>query len=179
MTSEFGLLQRSRVTVDASVRAAHLGSIREELRRAHRPTRRFRLLAVAVAVVFAVPVIALAADRSQPGDFLFPVRQVVDRVTDLVAAETQRDHSLESDIAPTDAGTSEPSREESHDQTITDRDHETTDRQDHATETTTTLGERHRDVPPDDGHGDQSRDPSSDETRSDDRHSDREGGSQP
>jgi hypothetical protein len=75
------MIEQTRIRVDAATRARHLEAVEQAL--AHqrkRRTRPGRALAVAVALVLLLPVVAFAAERSQPGDLFYPVRQVLERV---------------------------------------------------------------------------------------------------
>ena len=65
------------ITVDPQTRQRHLNAISESLRNVKPGRGRYRLMAFAVAAVFMIPVLALAAEKSQPGDFLYPLRQVI------------------------------------------------------------------------------------------------------
>lgn len=83
MSGMFPELDDLRITVDPSTRERHLSAIGSALRSAQRPRRRrrYRLMAVAAAIVLLLPVIALAAERTGPGDLLYPVRQLFERVS--------------------------------------------------------------------------------------------------
>lgn len=75
------MLGQTRITVDTATRDRHLASVEKALEH-HRKgrTRPGRALVVAVAMVLTLPVVAFAAERSQPGDLFYPVRQVLERV---------------------------------------------------------------------------------------------------
>lgn len=76
--TRFPELEQVRITVDGSTKAQHLAAIDAELIAVKiPPRRRFRLFAVAVTTLLLLPVIALAAERAQPGDLFYPVRQLV------------------------------------------------------------------------------------------------------
>ncbi|MGI9610527.1 MAG: hypothetical protein ACR2NL_09580 [Acidimicrobiia bacterium] len=77
MSQSFPELQVLRISVDPATRERHLDAIHSQLRKAARPRRRRRLLSLALAVVLLVPVVALAAEQSLPGDFLYPVKKAV------------------------------------------------------------------------------------------------------
>lgn len=78
MSRMFPELEAVRVVVEPGVRERHIRAISDSIASLpNPPRRRFRLLAVAVAVVLTLPVLALAAENSQPGDFLYPVREVL------------------------------------------------------------------------------------------------------
>ena len=131
MSEKFPELYGVRLEMRAEARARHIRAIQDELRAAQPVRRRWRLMVVAVAIVLTLPVLALASQRAEPGDILYPVREVVDWVTDLApsgvdtAAQTDRadsegepvrDHEAR-DLAPTDDGSpseSQPGDEERH-----------------------------------------------------------------
>lgn len=95
MSSQFPELDGVRLTVPDEVRERHLTVITSALRgsRPRRP-RRFRMLALAAALVLALPVIALAAEDSVPGDFLYPVKRVFEPVVALFDADVMADHRV-------------------------------------------------------------------------------------
>ena len=74
----FEQLAALRVDVDERVREAHLGAIAAALGSA--PSRRSRRwpLAVVVATLVAGPVTAIASESSVPGDFLYPVKLIIE-----------------------------------------------------------------------------------------------------
>lgn len=73
-------LNGARIEVDTSTRQHHLGVIGAalEVERSRR-SRPGRALAVAIALLLLLPVVAFAAERSEPGDALYPVRQAMER----------------------------------------------------------------------------------------------------
>lgn len=75
MSDMFPQLDQLKVEVGSDVKDRHLAAIGAELRK--QPTgRRFggRAFAVAVALVLLLPVIAVAAENSVPGDFFYPLK---------------------------------------------------------------------------------------------------------
>ncbi|MGD2101188.1 MAG: hypothetical protein PVG83_03060 [Acidimicrobiia bacterium] len=89
MSAAFPELDVVRVEVSAVTRDRHLSAIEAELASKRRPRgRRFRLMVVATAILLLLPVIALAAERTGPGDLLYPVRQVLERVSDVVGVSS-------------------------------------------------------------------------------------------
>ncbi len=76
-------LRQARIVIDDDTRRAHLAAIDDAIVESTRqPRRHGRALAVALAAVLLVPVVALAAERSEPGDFLYPVRQLIHQTLD-------------------------------------------------------------------------------------------------
>lgn len=74
-------MDRVRVSVDEVTRQGHLDSISSAIRNADASrSRRPRFFAVAVALILLLPVIALASERSVPGDFLYPVKRAVEPI---------------------------------------------------------------------------------------------------
>lgn len=72
-------IEQIRIVVNEDTRRRQMAAIEDALAEAKHPARRRgRALAIALAVVLTVPVMAVAAENSQPGDFLYPVRQVFD-----------------------------------------------------------------------------------------------------
>lgn len=69
-------LYQTRISVDDRTRRRHLDAIEAAISDRVRYRRPGRALAVAVALVLAIPVMAVAADQAEPGDFLYPVRQL-------------------------------------------------------------------------------------------------------
>ena len=95
MSRQFPELDSVRVSVADDVRERHLAAIGNELRSAGRPRiRRFRLLAVAVALVLALPVFALAAEDAVPGDALYPIKRMLEPVVSLVDRDVAVDHRV-------------------------------------------------------------------------------------
>ncbi len=118
-------LGRARIEVDAATRERHLDTIDRVLgeARSHR-TRPGRILAVAVSLVLLLPVVAFAAERSAPGDLLYPVRQAMERVNirlpelDSASFDSQLDEGSGSsgtipttDQRPNPTTTTEPERD--------------------------------------------------------------------
>lgn len=88
MSAVFPELDAVRVEVSAATRERHLSAIETALASTRpRRGRRFRLMAIATAILMLLPVIALAAERTGPGDLLYPVRQVFERVADVIGAQ--------------------------------------------------------------------------------------------
>lgn len=77
MSREFPQLDALKVEVRPDARDRHLKAIASAVAEAKPRRPRYRLLAVAIAVVFLLPVIALAADNAQPGDLLYPIREAM------------------------------------------------------------------------------------------------------
>ena len=95
MSRQFPQLDSVRISVGDDVRERHLTVIVDELRSARKPrVRRFRLLAIAVALVLALPVIALAADDAVPGDALYPIKRILEPVVSLVDRDVEVDHRV-------------------------------------------------------------------------------------
>ena len=95
MSRQFRELERIRVSVAEEVRERHLTAISDELRSARTPRmRRFRLLAVAVAMVLVLPVLALAAEDAVPGDALYPIKRMFEPVVSLVDRDVAVDHRV-------------------------------------------------------------------------------------
>ena len=81
MNLAFPELDQIRVTVDETTRTRHLAAVDAAL--SERPRAfwgRGRILALAVVLVLLLPVMALAAENSVPGDFLYPVKRAVEPV---------------------------------------------------------------------------------------------------
>lgn len=95
MSRRFPELDRIRVEVDDDVRDRHLAAIGAAVRSARAPRlRRFRLLAVAVAVVLALPVMALASENSVPGDLLYPIKRVLEPLVSVLDRDVEADHRV-------------------------------------------------------------------------------------
>jgi hypothetical protein len=85
MSREFPELDVFKVSVDEQTRDQHLSVISNAIHKPQRTRGRHRLLAVAIAAVLLVPVMAFAAERSLPGDFLYQFkRSVVEPVVSVV-----------------------------------------------------------------------------------------------
>lgn len=96
MSREFPELEQIRLVVDDSVRERHLGVIAAEVRARRVPRfKRFRLLAVATALLLLLPVIALAADDSVPGDALYPVKRLFEPIVSLFDRDVEVDRRVE------------------------------------------------------------------------------------
>lgn len=114
MSVSFPELDAVRVQVGAPTQERHLSVIESALRATARPgRRRFRLMAVAVAILLLLPVIALAAERTGPGDFLYPVRQILESVTDA--------RPLPDAVPPAVGIPGDPSDSDASETTLTDR----------------------------------------------------------
>lgn len=96
MSREFHELDGIRVDVAPEVRERQLGTITRALRVARAPRRRrFRLLALATAIVLALPVIALGAEDSVPGDLLYPVKRIIEPLVSVFDHDVSADHRVE------------------------------------------------------------------------------------
>lgn len=79
--SRFPELDRVRVSVAPAVRQQHLAAIENALSPPAGTGRRFgRALAVGLATLLLIPALALASERAEPGDVLYPVRQFIERI---------------------------------------------------------------------------------------------------
>ncbi len=84
MSHVFPELEPIRVRVDPGVRARHLAAIDAEIATSVTPkSNRRRLLAIALATVLLLPVVALAAESSAPGDFLYPFKRAFEPVVQI------------------------------------------------------------------------------------------------
>lgn len=83
MSREFPELDRARIVVDPTTRERHLAAVRAALDERQRGPVRRRLLAVALVVVLAVPVMALAAADTMPGDLLYPIKRMTEPLVQL------------------------------------------------------------------------------------------------
>lgn len=106
-------LAQARIVVDDDTRRGHLAAIDNAIVETTRRRRRGRALAVGLAVVLLVPVVALAAERSVPGDLLYPVRQLIHQTLDRSQPKDQASPAQEPLREAEDEG---PSRE-AHDRT--------------------------------------------------------------
>lgn len=96
MSQVFPQLESVRVTMDAAAKDRHLDAVRAAIREQRAPRlRRLRLMAVALALVLMVPVLALAAERSVPGDLLYPVKRLVEPLVGVVDSEIEAEHRVE------------------------------------------------------------------------------------
>jgi len=81
MSDQFPELDQARVVVDEVTRESHLVAVSAALRARGQGSRgRGRVLVVALVLVLLVPVIALAAENTVPGDFLYPIKRAVEPV---------------------------------------------------------------------------------------------------
>ena len=81
MSDQFPELDQARIVVDEVTRESHLAAVGAALRDRGQGSRgRGRVLAIALVLVLLVPVIALAAENTVPGDFLYPVKRAVEPV---------------------------------------------------------------------------------------------------
>ena len=81
MTARFPELEQLRLTTTPEVRDRHLEAVSSTLSQRARGSRgRGRLLAVAVAAVLLLPVAALAAEDTVPGDILYPLKRAIEPV---------------------------------------------------------------------------------------------------
>lgn len=89
-------LDRVRVVVSDDVRDRHLAAISDAIRTSRTASRlrRFRLLAVAVAVVLALPVMALASENALPGDLLYPIKRMLEPLVSVVDRDVEADHRV-------------------------------------------------------------------------------------
>lgn len=98
MSSRFPELAQARIVVSPVTRERHLFVIGAALSDRTRSNGHGRVLALALVLVLLVPVIALAAENSVPGDFLYPVKLVVEpivQVFDYDAPAERRVRELE------------------------------------------------------------------------------------
>ena len=96
MSHSFPELDVLEISVDRVTRDRHLAAISRSLHDPWRQHGRRRLLAIALAVVLLVPVMALAAERALPGDFLYPFkRNVVEPVVSVVDRDVAAVHRVE------------------------------------------------------------------------------------
>lgn len=81
MTVRFPELEQVRLATTSEVRDRHLEAVSSALSERARGSRgRGRLLAVAVAAVLLLPVAALAAEDTVPGDILYPLKRAIEPV---------------------------------------------------------------------------------------------------
>ena len=81
MSDPIAVLSQVRLTLSPETRERQMAAIHDEIRRRRRPRfSRRRLLVVAFAILLAVPVMALAAEDTVPGDFLYPVKRLFEPV---------------------------------------------------------------------------------------------------
>lgn len=100
MSQQFPELERVRVEMPDEVRDRHLASISRALHGKRTGRTRFRLLAIAAVLVLLLPVIALAAERTGPGDLLYPIRELVERVLPSGAPTTSGEPADSEDLLP-------------------------------------------------------------------------------
>ena len=81
MSNRFPELDQARIVVDEVTREKHLGVVSAALKaRGYRSWGRGRVLALAVVLVPLVPVMALAAENTVPGDLLYPIKRAVEPI---------------------------------------------------------------------------------------------------
>ena len=81
MSVQFPELDQARVVVDELTRERHLDAVSASLAaRGQTAKGHGRVLALALVLVLLVPVVALAAENAVPGDFLYPVKLVVEPI---------------------------------------------------------------------------------------------------
>lgn len=92
MSRRFPELVTLRVSIDPDTRERHLATINVALREHRAPRfRRLRLMAVAAGLVLLIPVLALAAENSVPGDFLYRVKRLFEPVVEVVDEDVDED----------------------------------------------------------------------------------------
>ena len=80
----FHELDQIRLVATPEVRERHLAAVSRALStRPQRSLGRPRLMAVVLAIVLLLPVVALAAEDAVPGDFLYPLKRVVEPVVQM------------------------------------------------------------------------------------------------
>lgn len=95
MSRQFPELDRVRVTVDEAVRERHRSAFGSAIRdRAQTSRGHGRVLALALALVLVVPVVALAAEKSVPGDLLYPMKRVVEPVIRVFDSNAPLEHRV-------------------------------------------------------------------------------------
>jgi hypothetical protein len=103
MSQNFRGIEGIRLETSEDTRQRHLSAISAEIdKHAHGPFSSRRLLAVVVGLLVAFPVAALASDGAVPGDFLYPVKRIVEPVIgifDRDVAATHRVQELEQLVA--------------------------------------------------------------------------------
>lgn len=97
MSHLFPELDGARVTVGVETRERHQTAIVDALRlaRSRRRSPRLRLLAIGLAGLLLIPVMALASDGAAPGDFLYPVKRVLEPVITVFDTDVVRQHRVE------------------------------------------------------------------------------------
>lgn len=95
MSKEFPELDVAKIQVDETTRSRHMAAIESAIRETRPKVRRFRLLAVAFAWVLLVPVMALASERAVPGDFLYPIKQILEPVVGVFDSDVAVEHRVE------------------------------------------------------------------------------------
>lgn len=96
MSVEFPELDQVRVSVDPTTRDRHLSAIGIALRaKPGWSWRNRRLLAVALAALFLLPVLAVAAQDTVPGDLLYPIKRAVEPITRIFDQTTEAERRVE------------------------------------------------------------------------------------
>lgn len=96
MSRGFPQLDQVSLVVDEAVKERHLSVITAEVRAVRKPRfRRFRMLAVATALLLFLPVIALAAEDAVPGDALYPVKRLFEPIAGMFDRDIEVDHRVE------------------------------------------------------------------------------------
>lgn len=96
MSRGFPQLDQVSLVVDEAVKERHLSVITAEVRAVRKPRfRRFRMLAVATALLLLLPVIALAAEDAVPGDALYPVKRLFEPIAGMFDRDIEVDHRVE------------------------------------------------------------------------------------
>ena len=95
MSSRFPELQAAQITIDPLTRDQHMAGIAVALREHRIPrVRRLRLFALAAVLILLLPVLALAAENAVPGDFLYPVKRLVEPVVAVVDRDVEARHRV-------------------------------------------------------------------------------------
>lgn len=81
MSQQFPKLDQIRITVDETTREKHLSAVGSALRARGQVSRKSGpVLALALVLVLLVPVMALAAENTVPGDLLYPIKLAIEPV---------------------------------------------------------------------------------------------------
>ncbi len=81
MSNRFPELDEARVIVDGVTREKHLGVVSAALAaRGQGSWGRGRVLALGLVLVLLVPVVALAAENTVPGDLLYPIKRALEPI---------------------------------------------------------------------------------------------------